>query len=201
MTKKKPNSETPNKAAVEVKQPKNEPSDAALAQTVLSPSVQAASTIQLWQCELLNFKSLFDELEQQVETVNSGDMKRPEAMLLMQAHTLDSLFNSLAQKAYKQDRLPQFDAMLKMALRAQNQCRATLETLSTIKNPPVIFAKQANISNGHQQINNGIPASRAGESQNQPNELLVESNNGRTTLDTGATGATIEQDKAMATLE
>jgi hypothetical protein len=28
-------------------------------------------------------------------------------------------------------------------------------SLATMKNPPVVFAKQANISNGNQQINNG----------------------------------------------
>jgi len=32
----------------------------------------------------------------------------------------------------------------------------TLETLATIKNPPVVFARQANINNGgQQQVNNG----------------------------------------------
>jgi hypothetical protein len=43
---------------------------------------------------------------------------------------------------------------MRMAMRAQNQCRMTLETLATIKNPPVVFAKQANINNGGQkQVN------------------------------------------------
>jgi hypothetical protein len=48
--------------------------------------------------------------------------------------------------------------------KAQNQCRMTLETLSTIKNPPVVYAKQANIAHGPQQVNNGTaPASHANE--------------------------------------
>jgi hypothetical protein len=43
-----------------------------------------------------------------------------------------------------------------MALKAQNQCRMSLETLATIKKPPVVFARQANINNGgQQQVNNG----------------------------------------------
>jgi hypothetical protein len=33
---------------------------------------------------------------------------------------------------------------MRMALRAQNQCRGNLETLAALKNPQVIFAKQAN---------------------------------------------------------
>jgi hypothetical protein len=54
-----------------------------------------------------------------------------------------------------------FERYLRLALKAQNQCRATLETLAAIKNPPVVFTKQANINhgNGNQQINNGTLAS------------------------------------------
>ena len=49
----------------------------------------------------------------------------------------------------------------------QAQCRATLEALAEIKNPrPVAFVKQANISGGHQQVNNGMqPAQQAGSAQ------------------------------------
>jgi hypothetical protein len=43
---------------------------------------------------------------------------------------------------------------MRTALRAQNQCPANLETLAALKNPQVIFAKQANVSQCHQQINN-----------------------------------------------
>jgi len=81
--------------------------------------------------------------------------------------------------------MPNYEGFMRMALKAQNQCRMTLETLSNIKNPPVIFAKQAKISQGHQQINNGLPASRAEEIKNQPNKILTELPN--ETLDTGRT--------------
>lgn len=46
------------------------------------------------------------------------------------------------------------------ALRAQAQSRATLETLAAIKNPPAVFAGQANIAHGPQQVNNLRPRSR-----------------------------------------
>ena len=92
---------------------------------------------------------------------------------------------------------------MRMALRAQNQCRATLETLSTIKNPPVVFAKQANFANGPQQVNNGATVSvtpvHAGENKIQQNELLTEVQHGET-VDTRATGATIGNDPAMETM-
>ena len=62
-------------------------------------------------------------------------MSRPEAMLLSQAHTLDALFNSLAQKAFMQTHMPHYESFLRLAFKAQGQCRSTLQTLSDIKKP------------------------------------------------------------------
>jgi len=36
------------------------------------------------------------------------------------------------------------ETYMRMALKAQSQSRSTLETLSAVKNPPIVFAKQAN---------------------------------------------------------
>ena len=45
----------------------------------------------------------------------------------------------------------------------------TLETLSTLKNPPVVYAKQANIAHGPQQMNNGgVPSTRTEEKKSSP---------------------------------
>lgn len=88
---------------------------------------------------------------------------------------------------------------LRLALKAQSQRRATLETLATIKNPPVIYAKQANIANGPQQVNNGtMPAPAGWENSIEPNKLLEQQHEQR--LDTGTQGTTIGADSAMATL-
>jgi hypothetical protein len=189
------------KHVVEVECRKDDNPDDALAQTLTRPTVQAARTIQQWESEY-NVVALARTLAQQVDDVNNGNMTRPESMLLSQAHTLDELFNHLARRAHCQEQMKHYETFLRLALKAQGQCRSTLETLAAIKNPPVIFAKQANISNGHQQINNStpVPATHAEEIKNQPNELL-EVQHGGTTLDTGTTGATIGKDKAMAALE
>jgi hypothetical protein len=84
-----------------------------------------------------------------------------------------------------------------------------LETLANIKNPPVVFARQANISNGPQQVNNGAatnyetstrthaPAQAGGEIKNQPTKLLEGTQHGGTVLDAGATRATARSHQAM----
>jgi hypothetical protein len=194
--KKKP----PAKNVVEVTPIKDEIFDDAIARTLTQPAIQAASTIQLWQADVSEVNALARTLSSQIDAVNNGNMNRPEAMLLAQAHTLDELFNNLARRAYKQSYLQQYETYLRLALKAQTQCRATLETLAAIKNPPVIFAKQANISSGHQQVNNGLQsATHAEDFKNQLNELL-EVQNGGETLDSRATSATIGKNKAMETV-
>lgn len=110
-------------------------------------------------------------------------------MLVAQAHTLDSLFNGLAQRAINAKHVDIFDRYLKLALRAQSQCRATWEALSAIKNPPVVgIFKQANIANGPQQVNNATPAPegspRARKKPNLQNKLLGEDDG--EWLDTGS---------------
>ena len=121
--------------------------------------------------------TLLAELRDQAKAVNSGDMRRAEAMLMNQATALQSLFSRLAERGMGCDNVPAFDANMRMALRAQSQCRATLETLATIKNPPIVYAKQANIANGPQQVNNGISEAvrdcahaHAGEKEIEPNK-------------------------------
>jgi hypothetical protein len=122
-------------------------------------------------------------------------------LLMTQAHSLDSIFNELARRAALNmgEYLNATEHYLRLALKAQSQCRATLETLAAIKNPPMIYAKQANIANGPQQVNNGTSPARAGEKNAiEPNELLEQQHEQR--LDTGAQGAAIGADSSMATV-
>ena len=80
---------------------------------------------------------------------------------MVQAHTLDAIFSELSRRAAlnMSEYLGATETFLRLALKAQSQCRATLETLAPIKNPqPVAFVRQAHIAAGPQQINNGVPS-------------------------------------------
>ncbi|PPD41649.1 MAG: hypothetical protein CTY16_15775 [Methylobacter sp.] len=171
------------------------------AEMLINPTVRAAMTMTIWKGNPeVSAYDIAQALIPQIEAVNNGDRERTEAMLVAQAYTLDELFNQLARQARNRKSLKQFELDLRLALKAQSQCRATLETLAAIKNPPVIYAKQANISNGHQQINNGTPATHTGNCKIPPNELL-EAQHGSTTVDTGTTGAASGENPAMAAVE
>jgi hypothetical protein len=75
-------------------------------------------------------------------------------------------------------------------MKAQSQCRATLETLAAIKAGPVVIARQANIAHGPQQVNNGVAANnaqtpaRAEQLESAKSELLE--NRRRRTVETVA---------------
>lgn len=116
--------------------------------------------------------TLLATLRDQAAAVQTGDLAHAEAMLINQASSLQALFVRLTERAMEQGHMPNLEGFMRMALRAQSQCRATLETLATIKNPPIVYAKQANVTTGPQQVNNGIPAStRAREIETEQSQL------------------------------
>lgn len=144
------------------------------ASLITSPELAAHRVITMMQpkniADEIDTPTMLETLRDQAAAVQRGDMSHAEGMLINQASSLQALFVRLSERAMEQAHMPNLEGFMRMALRAQSQCRATLETLAAIKSPPVIFAKQANIANGHQQINNGAP-SRALENGNQQSKL------------------------------
>lgn len=180
----------------------------ALAKLALRPSVNAAAVVSLYAKPLGigedDIGALMGQLSDEVEKVWTGDMKRAEAMLFGQAHALQAIFMNLSRRASSQEYLKHWEAYLRMALKAQNQCRMTLETLATIKNPPVVIARQANINNGgQQQVNNGAgtPAPSAQQARHATNTPtaqteLLEQQHGQG-LDVGAQGQAGQADTQL----
>ncbi len=112
---------------------------------------------------------LIQSLQAAVSRSSDGDLSGAEQMLMAQVVSLNSLFSALAASAKETKYFDQLDRYMRLALKAQNQCRATVETLAVMKNPR-IFASQANFAAGPQQINNRIEVARA--ENPVPNKLL-----------------------------
>lgn len=157
-----------------------------LVREVLRPSVRVAVTAQSFSKVFgeLELNALVNELAAQVKVSNDGDLRRSEAMLVAQAHSLEAIFHELARRAVLNmgEYINATEIYLRLALKAQSQCRATNETLALMKNPqPVTLGRQANVAHGPQQDNN-VPqpaqdrASRARESGNPQNKLLEQQN-------------------------
>jgi len=134
----------------------------------------------------LGLSECMETLRQKVKGIQGGNLAEVEALLTAQAVSLDAIYTALARRALMNmgEYMGAAETYLRLALKAQSQSRATMETLATIKNPPMVIAKQANITSGPQQVNNGsntrahAPA-RAGNSETAPNKLLEESHEER----------------------
>ena len=191
-------------SAIVLEQREDETEAQALARVALSPSLQSALTLRAYSknFENLELMSLVDELRHQIDESIDGDLRRAEAMLTTQAHTLDAIFGNLARRAVNADYVPQFDTFLKLGLRAQSQCRATWETLAAIKNPVGrAYVGQANFAH-NQQINNQAEPSRTREKENRPDELLEnKEHEPNKWLDQGTPSEAVTVDPEMATVE
>lgn len=169
-----------------------------IAMMSVRPSLQAAGTIEAFQSfgELTSLTALVAELERHVKDVSAGDLAIAEGLLVTQALALNTIFGALARRANSSQPLSAFETYLRLALKAQSQCRTTLETLALVKNPaPIAFVRQANI--GHQvQVNNG--ESRAGKqpgAEIPPNKLLEQQD---ARLDQSSTRAPAAPDSNLA---
>ena len=174
------------------------------AKVSLSPTTMSAVLTEAFANKIFPDTRIADVatiLKERITNIQDGDMKPIEAMLIAQAQALQTMFVSLGREAVGKTQLNQYTAFMNLALKAQSQSRATIQALIELKYPKqATFVKQANISNGHQQVNNGTNThthAHARENTIQPNELL-EVNNGSKAVDNRATQTTIPKNKAMA---
>lgn len=172
----------------------------------ISASIMSAAVAEHFNKVMFPDVEVYDysiALDSKIKAVQGGDMSEIEAMLIGQAQALQTIFVSLGRRAGNMTQLKQYTAFMGVALKAQSQSRATIQALIELKYPKqATFVKQANISNGHQQVNNhgnADPPARVEKISNQSNELL-EINHGSQTMDIGTAQAAGNQDKAMATV-
>lgn len=119
----------------------------------------------------IDVPGLLATLRDHAKAVSSGDLSRVEALLTNQADALQSLFVAMVERGLRQQYHAHVESFLRLALKAQSQCRATLETLVNIKNPPLVYAHQANVTTGPQQVNNGVWPNLARETEMSQTQL------------------------------
>ena len=173
-------------------------------QLMLMATAQNAAAMEKWGVfGEVDMFALIEDLHTKVATVQDGSMKPLESMLYSQAIALQTIFTNLSRRSAINagEYINASETYMKLALKAQAQCRATLETLAEIKNP-MPYIKQANIANGPQQVNNGPQTAQtgsgAGDSQTLQNKLLERQHGD--TLEFGAQGAAGGTNPHMATV-
>lgn len=132
----------------------------------------------------LDMQECIGVMKERQAKIRGGNLTSLENMLTAQAVTLNALFNKLAQRSGLNmgEHLGAADTYMRLALKAQSQCRSTIEAINEIKNPSsATFVRQANIGNAV-QVNNGAnnPTStqagahaRMEKTPTEPNKLLA----------------------------
>jgi hypothetical protein len=156
--------------------------EAASAQSPIHANAATALTFSRGTFGESGLTETVDALRAKVEKVKAGDLSGLEALLTAQATALDSIFTEMARRAALNmgTYIDPAEVYMRLAFKAQSQCRATVETLAEIKTPRhVSFVKQANIAHGPQQVNNGMQSGdlhAQGDNSIQSNELSGASN-------------------------
>jgi hypothetical protein len=184
------------KNTLNIKGQDNKPRGRLMAELGLSPILTNTNTTRTFSKAMageLDITEAFTVMHEKTSAVRAGNLAALEETLTAQTVALDAIFNEMARRAALNmgEYINATEIYLRIGLKAQAQCRATVQTLFEMKNPqPVAFVKQANISHGPQQVNNTTttvpPASRAEIPTDQSNELLGLHHEQR--LDTGTKG-------------
>jgi len=187
-----------------LKPKKEDASNDAMAKLATNPAMNSAFVLQRYtpvpgETDLID---LYASLHDSMQNINKNDTHTFEAMLTGQAHALESIFTKLTCLAIEQTQLRHLESYLRLALKAQSQSRATIEALLNIRNPKVIYANQANIAQGNQQINNNYTTTKPEKIKPAENELLdpMEATHEKR-LDRGAQEAPIRINTTVATME
>ncbi len=110
----------------------------------------------------------FTILRDRAIAVKSGDLTEMERTLVAQIDCLDAIFTEMGRRAaanMSEGFIQAGEVLMRLALKAQAQSRATIETLAAMKAPPAVFARQANVTTGPQQVNNTVTTPAAPNNQ------------------------------------
>jgi len=162
------------KRAIDIERKNDQTELEATTMFFLKPSSLAANTIDSVSNSIakdhIDFEHAKKLLEESFKKVKDNDLSGVEEILFTQSFALNVIFTSMVARVGRQEYISNIQTFMNLALKAQNQSRATLQTLIQLKQPSqTAFIKQANIAHGHQQVNNG---NQLENKSNLQNELL-----------------------------
>ena len=143
----------------------------------------------------MDINTLTKVMEEVADQVKIGNLSNLEEMLVCQTYSLQHMFMTMAAKASGTTNPDHIELLSKFSLKAQNQCRTTIATLSEMKNPKrATFIKQQNNA-VNQQINQG----KNSENLTKPANELLEKTHGER-LDTRETEEAIRTNQELETV-
>jgi len=147
--------------AVAVEQRKDESEGKALARTIMGPYLRHGLAASVFAGSMLGTSAEKPGILDYAKFVKGaatkaegGDLTMASQMLAAQAITLDSMFTELARRAALNmgEYINAAERYGRLALKAQSNCRATLETLAKLHQPREQIVKHVHVSEGGQAV-------------------------------------------------
>lgn len=147
----------------------------------------------------VDLPKLESTIKNNIAEIKKGNFEPIEAALYSQVLILQDYFVRMLTMSSLSPESNRTQLFGHLALKAQNQCRATLSALAEIQNPKkTTFIKQQNNAI-NQQVNNNNANEFSQNSSDLKNELLTESN--YATLDDRTTETSVTLDTHLETME
>ena len=148
-------------AALVVEQSPDETGARAMARKVLDPGFRHAVTASSFASKVLGSSIEHPGLMDYVDHVlkvggkaEAGDLAIASRLLASQAITLDAMFTELARRAALNmgEYINAAERYGRLALKAQSNCRATLETLAKLRQPREQTVRHVHVNEGGQAV-------------------------------------------------
>jgi hypothetical protein len=186
MTKKtKPLDGMQSNNAVTVSQSPDETGAQAMARKLLEPHLRHAVSASTFAGKVLSndivgpgIMDFVDHLQKVTAKAEGGDLAIASRLLAAQALTLDSMFSELARRAALNmgEDIGAAESYGRLALKAQSNCRATLETLAKLHQPREQTVRHVHVNEGGQavitdQFHNHTGGKQNGKTYEQPHAI------------------------------
>lgn len=148
---------TKDTQTLKVPEEPGKPSAQLLAEIAINPAAHSLATVQQFTRHTMgeqDVNALFEAIIAQTKAGKNGDLSQVRAMLTGQALALNSIFSELARRAGSNmgEYLQATQLYMNLALKAQAQCRATIEALDRLTNGHVQTVKHVHINEGGQAV-------------------------------------------------
>ena len=149
------------KRSLEIKQYENETNGEGLARNLLEPQIRHGATASAFASAVLNgsaekpdIADYLPAFEKEAAKATKGELSLASRTLASQAITLDAMFTEFGRRAaMNMGEYPQAaERYAKLALKAQTNCRTTLDALAKLHQPREQTVRHVQVSEGGQAV-------------------------------------------------
>ncbi len=128
-----------------------------LAEVVIDPNASAMNAVRMFSKGSFGAQDtteLFTAIAERSKAAGKGNIDPHKAMLAAQAETLNAIFTEMARRAALNmgEYIGATESYMRLGLKAQAQCRASIEALDKLNNQRVQTVRHVHVNEGAQAV-------------------------------------------------